>query len=124
MLWRRFCVNRSDIDKLNYKLYKKNINTRNRLSTHFEKTVICSRNLGVFYKHINSRMNDRAGVAPLSDPQSNIVIDNVDTANLLNSTFVSVGKFNNGVIPILKRSVPLGTSFDSFKFDFIMFLIF
>jgi len=86
MLWHCFCVNRADIDKLNYKLCTKEIiNTRNRLSTHFEKIVICSRNLGVFYKHINSRMNHRAGVAPLCDPLGNMVIDDGDKANFLNN---------------------------------------
>jgi len=87
------------------------INTRNRLSTHLEKTVISSHNLGVFYKHINSKMNHRAGVAPLCVPHGNMVIDDVDKADRLNTTFVSEGRFNNGVIPTLKRSVPLGRLF-------------
>jgi len=47
-----------------------------------------------------------------------MLIDDLDKANRLNSAFVRVGKFNNSVIPILKHSVPLGTSFDSVKFNF------
>ena len=66
-----------------------------------ERNIIQSGNLGQFYKHINSRLNHRSGIAPLLNSDGVLATNDLDKANILNLTFASFGTVDNGNIPTI-----------------------
>jgi hypothetical protein len=64
-----------------------------------ESKILASNNLGKFYKHINSRLSHRAGIAPLKDSNGTIAFSDRDKADLLNLTFTNARTVDNKVFP-------------------------
>jgi len=73
-----------------------------------EKNVINSHSLGTLYKHINSRLTHKVGIAPLLNQDGVLVLneaDNLDKAEVLNKHLINVGKADDGHCPVLTSSV-------------------
>ena len=87
------------------KLYKnctkllKRTKTSNTLQ--HEKNVIMKNSTGLIYRHINSRLNHKSGIAPLIDVSGKLVTDNNKKSELLNNHFVNVGTIDDGILPAL-----------------------
>ena len=64
-----------------------------------EKRIIESRNLSKLYKHIYSRLTHTDGIAPLMNPDGDLVVNDIDKAEILNAHFVRVGRPDNGICP-------------------------
>ena len=71
-----------------------------------EKKMLSSNNLGAFYKFVNKKLSSPSGVAPLSDPQGNLLHSDLDKANLLNDFFESTIIQDNGVLPPFPSRFP------------------
>ena len=87
-----------------------------------EKNIIESQNLGVLYKHINSRMSHKQGIAPLKDYYGNIVSDDAGKANILNVNFSQMCTIDDGKIPLPiidynNNIVPSLSSFSCINFN-------
>ena len=65
-----------------------------------EQEVVCSRNLGSFYRYINKRRSHRDAVGVLVDDSGGIVTSNKDKANVLNAYYASVSVIDNGYMPV------------------------
>jgi len=63
-------------------VYKIKKNKKNQ-SINNKKDIIESKNLGILYKHINSRPTHRTGIAPLCEPDVTIIIEYGQNANEL-----------------------------------------
>ena len=63
--------------------------------------LINSNNLGKFYKHVNQCSVHHTGIGPLNDLSGQMVLDDSEKSNLLNSYFVSVGTIDSGFLPPL-----------------------
>ena len=70
---------------------------------NYESNIIYSNNIASIYKHINSRLTHKTGIAPLRDFTDNIVADDLSKAELLNAHFISVGTVDDGNIPTLEK---------------------
>ena len=66
-----------------------------------ERSILSSADLGRFYSHVNSRLSHKDDVAPLFNSRNELVISEIDKAEVLNDFFVSVGVVDNGVFPCL-----------------------
>jgi len=76
------------------------------------------KNLGIFYKHINSRLTHKTGITPLCEPDGTIVIEDGHKANLLNSHFVSVGTIDDGIfLPFVVVARPKNASLSIIYFN-------
>jgi len=89
-LWKRLKLNPTNQNRDTYKFCVKQIK-KAQLNLEFsrERKILESGNLGVLYKHINSRLAHKSGVAPLIDNQGNLLHNEKDKANLLNMHFVN-----------------------------------
>ncbi len=76
--------------------------------------MINKNNVGAIYKHINSRLTHKSGIAPLKNSQNDLIVDSKEKAELLNTHFVSVGTVDDGVLPNI--SFTSDASFDSISF--------
>jgi len=65
-----------------------------------EQEVVCSRNLGSFYRYINKWRSHREAVGVLLDDSGGIVTSNRDKANDLNAYYASVSVIDNGYMPV------------------------
>ena len=72
--------------------------------------IVNSNNLGTFYKHVNKNLVHKSGIGPLKNADGNLVLDNIDKAELLNAYFVSICTIDNGLRPPLPYSVSTLTS--------------
>ena len=64
-----------------------------------EEKLLKANNLGAFYKFVNQKLSSRSGVAPLKSPNNNLLTNDMDKANLLNSYFQSVFISDDGKLP-------------------------
>ena len=64
-----------------------------------EANIINTKNLGAVYKHINSKLTHKTGIAPLCGHDNKLIFDNLAKADLLNKHFVSSGTIDDGNIP-------------------------
>ena len=100
-LWKKLKEDPSDIIKSRYSLCVASIKTvQDDLEFKKEKKIIESQNLGVLYKHINSRMSHKQGIAPLKDYYGNIVSDDAGKASILNINFSQMCTIDDGKIPL------------------------
>src|ERR1043165_7522697 len=96
-------------NKSNYKKCANKVKQSKKDHTiSFETRIIKSNNLGTLYKHINSRLTHKSGIAPLCDLAGNIVTDDSLKANLLNSHFVKVGTTDDGILPPFDQALQSG----------------
>jgi len=63
--------------------------------------LVPSINLKIFYKFLNKRLSCKSGVGALRDPNGNLVTDDRQRADMLNSFFVSVGSCDDGNVPAM-----------------------
>jgi Reverse transcriptase (RNA-dependent DNA polymerase)/Endonuclease-reverse transcriptase len=68
-------------------------------SAHHELQIIRSGNIGRFYKHVNSRLNHKSGIAPILNNSGLMVFTDLEKAESLNEYFAGVGTVDNGIIP-------------------------
>ena len=64
-----------------------------------EEHIIRSNNLGLFYRHINSRIQYRAPIGALIDSTGAVVTSDKIKANMFNNYYASVGVKDDGKIP-------------------------
>ena len=64
-----------------------------------ENRMLQTNNLGVFYKFVNNKLRNRSGIAPLKDANGNLLMNDDEKANLLNSYFHSAFTIDNGTLP-------------------------
>jgi len=64
-----------------------------------EEHIIRSNNLGLFYRHINSRIQYRAPIGVLIDSTGAVVTSDKIKANIFNNYYASVGVKHDGKIP-------------------------
>jgi len=64
-----------------------------------------SKNLGVLYRHINSGLTLKCGIAPLRNELGNLVTVDAEKASILNEHFVRVGVKDDGILPIINSSI-------------------
>ena len=74
-----------------------------------EKHIINSGNTARFYRHINSRMNHRSGIAPLRNKAGELVTDDQAKAEILNTTFVDNGTVDNHILPTMPEVIEQAT---------------
>jgi len=54
-------------------------------------------NVGAFYRFANKRLNNKTGVGPLYNAHDDeVVVSDIDRANLLNTYFSIIGTVDNG----------------------------
>ena len=81
------------------------------------KKVIESQNLGTLYRHINSRMTHKDGIAPLKNSTGHLVTNEAAKAALLNEHFVNAGTCDNGVLPPFTPSISVDNSLNVVHFN-------
>lgn len=64
-----------------------------------ELNIIKSGNLGQFYKHVNSRLNHKTGIAPLSNQDGSLCISDSGKSEMFSVYFASVGIIDDGYLP-------------------------
>ena len=115
-MWKSCKTNASLTKRAKYKkcvkLLKRD-NFSNNLK--FEESVIRSNNLGAIYKHVNARLTHKSCIAPLKNSKDEVIVDNKEKAELLNTHFVSVGTVDDGVLPLINFAT--NDSLDSICFD-------
>ena len=99
-LWRKYRRSKSPKNKEAYISVAKKCRTEiYKHDVKIETEIISSRNLGLFYKHINKSLSTRSGVGALKDSCGSLLTDDHKKAELLNDFFCSVGTIDNGQIP-------------------------
>ena len=99
-LWKRLKHDPTDENRSAYKQCTTHIEMALHDQTlRNETSIIESKNLGSLYKHINNRLCHTSGIAPLLTHDGDLLVNDRDKANLLNSHFVKVGTTDNGVRP-------------------------
>jgi hypothetical protein len=75
--------------------------------TKNEEKMLKTKNLGSFYRFVNGKLNNNdTGIAPLFDTNGNLLISDLDKANLLNDYFSSVFTNDNGLLPDFPSRFP------------------
>ena len=99
-IWRILKTNKTP--ELNSK-YKSIANQRRleiyKFETHKEERILQSNNLGAFYNFVNKKLSSKTGVAPPKDKNGNLLLSDIEKANLLNEYFRSVFTNDNGNLP-------------------------
>ena len=117
-LWKIAVKYPTTINRNNYKMIVIKIrNVKKNNAADWEKKIVESKNLGTLYKHINSRLTHKIGIAPLFNNEGNIVKCDLGKAELLNSHFVKVGKADDGTSPTLNTPCPGTTGINYIAFD-------
>ncbi len=99
-LWKRLKKNCSTANKLKYKLAAKNLKLTSVAAQEMnEINLINMNNLGQFYKHVNRHSVHRTGFGPLTNINGDLVVDDQQKADILNSHFVDGCTVDNGVLP-------------------------
>lgn len=88
----------------------------NRYEIKREQRVIESNNIGSFYRFVNSKLSCRHGVGALTNDKGEVITDDSERANLLNSYFSSVCTVDDGTVPIANRVVPADVNLHSVEF--------
>ena len=68
-----------------------------------EARIVNSGNLGLLYKHINSKLTHKSGVGLLKRADGSLVHDDLEKANFLNDHFGSVFTNDNDILPPMAR---------------------
>ena len=79
----------------------------------FESKIIKSNNVGAIYKHSNSRLTHKTGIAPLTDLKVQLEFNDLTKAELLNNHFVNAETMDDGKLPPV---IKLTTKLDSITF--------
>jgi len=82
-----------------------------------ELRVIESNNLGAFYNYVNKRISYRSGNSALIDGVGNVIVNDVDKANLFNEYFASVGTVDNNVLPPSTNKMSKGKMLSNVEFN-------
>ena len=81
-----------------------------------EQKVIERNNAGSFYRFVNNKLSCKRGLGALSDSSGDVIVSDAERADMLNSYFSSVCTTDDGIMPVIKRSVP-----ENVELDFIDF---
>ena len=121
-LWRKFRIDRSNINKSRY--YEQAGLCKTLIYEHEktkESSVVNQSNLGAFYRFINKRMSCKSGVGPLKSTSGSLLINDRDKATALNDYFCSVFTPDDGKCPTFNRRVADNVSFN--RIDITLSLI-
>jgi hypothetical protein len=69
----------------------------------YESKIIKSENVGAIYRHINSRLVHKTGIAPLNGVNHQMVFDDLAKAELLNEYLVNFGTIYDANLPPVKH---------------------
>lgn len=117
-LWGDLRKNKNDLNKAKYENIVEKIKCARINSQYmYESKIIQSNSLGMMYKHINSRLTHKAGIAPLKGNDGNIILDDESKANVLNKHFVEVGVADDGTLPHLVNSTKTTSELAFIEFD-------
>ena len=61
--------------------------------------MLQTKSLGVFYKFVDNKLNNRSGIVPLEDAHGNLLMNDNEKAILLNNYFYSAFTIDNGTLP-------------------------
>jgi hypothetical protein len=112
--WRKIKKKKTDRNVAKYKKCIKLIKTTNKSDElKFESKIIKSNNVGAIYKHMNSRLTHKTGIAPLTDLKGQLVFNDLTKAELLNNHFVIAGTMDDGKLLLVNK---LTTKLDSITF--------
>ena len=101
-LWKKVKKNRSKANKAKYKNAAKQLKLATvSVQEEAEKKLIDSNNLGQFYKHVNKNSFHHTGIGPLKTSSDQLVLDDLEKAELLNSYFIDACTQDNGILPPL-----------------------
>jgi hypothetical protein len=104
--WKKMKQNKTGKNKRKYRAAAKKLKLANIAAQEAKEIkLINSNSLGQFYKHVNQCSVHQTGIGPLNDLSCQMVLDDSEKANLLNSYFVSVETIDNGVLPPLPALV-------------------
>jgi len=81
-----------------------------------EQKIIERKNAGSFYRFVNNKLSCKRGLGALNGGNGDVIVSDAERANLLNDYFSSVCITDNGIMPVIERSVP-----DNVELDFIEF---
>ena len=76
-------------------------------SAESELNIIRSGNLGKFYKHVNSRLHHKTGIAPIIDDCGVTYVTDFSKSEIFSQYFATIGVDDNGLF------LPLSTPFPS-----------
>ena len=68
-------------------------------ATSKELKIIKSGNIGQFYKHVNSRLHHKSGIAPLTKTDGTIYICDSEKSEMFSVYFANVGIIDDGHLP-------------------------
>ena len=71
-----------------------------------EEHILDANNLGAFYKFVNNKLGSHHGIAPLHDSSGNLVVSDLEKANLINTYLHSIFTLDDGTLPAFPRRVP------------------
>jgi len=75
------------------------------LNKQVEQSIINSANFGSFYRYVNGRLSCKSGVGPLKTGAGEVIVSDVEKAEVLNKYFTSVFTVDNGIFPDFGRRV-------------------
>lgn len=104
-LWRQYKNDRNQYNRSKYKSICRNIKqVQNSILSEREQSLINSGSLNNFYKFVNSRLNQKQAIPPLSLNNTLHFDDNVK-ANIFNEYFASVFTEDDGSTPVTENLI-------------------
>ena len=82
-----------------------------------EQRVITSNNTGDFYRFINRKLSCKSGIGALRNSTGQLITDDKERANMLNTYFSSVCSQDNGDMPNVAPRVANGVRIDTLNFS-------
>lgn len=109
--------NHSALNKEKYRALNKRFKKESfRYAAARERKILGSGDKNKLYKYIRKQRCNDNGVSPLKDNCGNIVVTDIDKANLLNSCFSSFFTADDGKLPSVNRKVAGGVSLANIEF--------
>jgi len=101
-LWKELRSGVGDLNKRQlYRSCTNELRAKTRLLIEQQEiNVIEANNIGLFYKHINSRIAYRKPIGTLVDDSGNAVTSDQSKATIFNNYYATAGKTDNGLIPV------------------------
>ena len=100
VLWRKFKREKTPMSKQAYRTFSSKCNNAiNKFSHGRESKILNSGNKNSIYKWANSKLRSHTGIAPLKNPQGDIVTSDSEKCSVLNNCFSNVFTKDNSILP-------------------------